>query len=153
VLLAEVLATIVAIGKGKAVVIIDGVGDPSMGSVVGVSNVDVAAALACNVIFVGKPGIGSAIDNTVLCVSFMQYQGLANIGIIYNKIPFPAVAKIKKYVTKRLPELLPGITLLGFIVNDPDSADIVRRFNTFIDSNILLFDWLKLSVPTNIFQL
>ena len=114
-LMADVLASILSIGKDKEVVIIDGVGDPSVGSVVGVSNVDVALSLPCSVIFVGKPGIGAAIDNTVLCVSFMQHKGLTNIGIIYNKIPLSAFAEIKKYVTKRLPELLPEITLLGFI--------------------------------------
>ena len=101
------LASILSIGKDKEVVIIDGVGDPSVGSVVGVSNVDVALSLPCHVIFVGKPGIGAALDNTVLCVSFMQHKGLTHIGIIYNKIPLSAFAEIKKYVTKRLPELLP----------------------------------------------
>lgn len=68
-LLADVVSSILSIGKDKEVVIIDGVGDPSVGSVVGVSNVDVALPLPCSVIFVGKPGIGAAIDNTVLCVS------------------------------------------------------------------------------------
>lgn len=113
--LADIVASILSIGKDKKVVIIDGVGDPSVGSVVGVSNVDVALSLPCRVIFVGKPGIGAAIDNTVLCVSFMQYKGLSNIGIIYNKVPPVALTDIKKYVTKRLPELLPDVTLLGFI--------------------------------------
>ena len=64
-------------------------------------------------IFVGKPGIGAAIDNTVLCVSFMQLKGLKNIGIIYNKIPLAAIGEIKKNASKRLPELLPKIKLFG----------------------------------------
>jgi dethiobiotin synthetase len=104
---ADVMASILRIGKDKEVVIIDGVGDPSVGSVVGVSNVDVALLLPCHILFVGKSGIGAALDNTVLCVSFMQLKGLKNIGIIYNKIPLAAIAEIKKYVTKRLPDLLP----------------------------------------------
>jgi dethiobiotin synthetase len=152
-LLADVLASILTIGKGKEVVIIDGVGDPSVGSVVGVSNVDVALSLPCHVIFVGKPGIGSAIDNTVLCVSFMQQKGLKNIGIIYNKIPLSAFAEIKKYVTKRLPELLPGIKLLGFIGEEPivenhcqcnACENIAHWFTSYIDRKTLLFDWLGL---------
>ncbi len=150
-LLADVLASIHAIGEGKEVVIIDGVGDPSVGSIVGVSNVDVALSIPCNVIFVGKPGIGAALDNTVLCVSFMHYKGLANIGILYNKIPLPAFDNIKKYVTKRLPALLPEVTLLGFIGNDPinetllknnASGDIAQWFSSYIDPDILLVDWL-----------
>jgi dethiobiotin synthetase len=146
-LLAEVLSSIIAIGQDKMIVIIDGVGDPSVGCIVGVSNVDVAAALACNVIFVGKPGIGAALDNTVLCASFMHYKGIVNIGVIYNKIPFSAVAEIEKYVTKRLPELLPEVTLLGFIGNDLGSTELKPGFDDFIDKKALLHDWLKLTLP------
>jgi len=150
-LLADVLALILGIGKDKSVVIVDGVGDPSVGSVVGVSNVDVALSLPCSVIFVGKPGIGAAIDNTVLCVSFMQYKGLSNIGIIYNKIPLSALVEIKKYVTKRLPELLPEITLLGFIGEEQIvethwqenvEEDIARWFTSYIDWKTRLCGWL-----------
>jgi dethiobiotin synthetase len=154
-LMADVLASILSIGKDKAVVIIDGVGDPSVGSVVGVSNVDVALSLPCSVIFVGKPGIGAAIDNTVLCISFMQNKGLTNIGIIYNKIPLAAIAEIKKYVAKRLPELLPEVTLLGFIgkeqiietyLKDNSSEEIAQWFSSYIDQKTLLRNWLGLKV-------
>ena len=150
-LMADVLASILSIGKDKDVVIIDGVGDPSVGSIAGVSNVDVALSLPCSVIFVGKPGIGAAIDNTVLCVSFMQLKGLKNIGIIYNKIPLAAIVEIKKYVSKRLPELLPKIKLLGFIGNDQidetllknnSSEEIAQWFSSYVNERILLYDWL-----------
>jgi len=149
-LLSDVVSSILSIGKGKKVVIIDGVGDPSVGSVVGVSNVDVALSLHCSVIFVGKPGIGAAIDNTVLCVSFMQYKGLSNIGIIYNKIPLVALAEIKKYVTKRLPELLPDITLLGFIgehqvIDARWKENSGDWFNSYIDRQTLLCNWLGIT--------
>ncbi len=154
-LMAEVLSSILAIGKNKKVVIIDGVGDPATGSVVGVSNVDVALSLPCRVIFVGKPGIGAALDNTVLCVSFMQNKGLTNIGIIYNKIPLSAIADIKKYVTKRLPELLPGVRLLGFIgqgkivetcLKDNPGEALAAWFGSYIDGKTLLCDWLELTL-------
>jgi dethiobiotin synthetase len=153
-LMADVLASILNISKDKDVVIIDGVGDPSVGSVVGVSNVDVALSLSCSVIFVGKPGIGAAIDNTILCVSFMQNKGLTNIGIIYNKIPLAAIAEIKNYVTKRLTELMPEITLLGFLgedqivetqLKDNSSEEIANWFSSYIDRKTLLCDWLGLT--------
>jgi len=154
---ADVLASILEISKDKEVVIIDGVGDPSVGSVVGVSNVDVALSLSCRVVFVGKPGIGAALDNTVLCVSFMQNKGLTNIGIIYNKIPLSAYADVKKYVTKRLPELLREVTLLGFIGNDQidethlnnnSGEEIAHWFSSYVNERILLYDWLKLISET-----
>jgi len=149
-LLSDVVSSILSMGKDKKVVIIDGVGDPSVGSVVGVSNVDVALSLPCSVIFVGKPGIGAAIDNTVLCVSFMQYKGLSNVGIIYNKIPLVALAEIQKYVTKRLPELLPDITLLGFIgehqvIDAHWKANSGDWFNSYIDRQTLLCNWLGIT--------
>ncbi len=140
-LLAGVLATIADSGKGKSMVIIDGVGDPSVGGVVGVSNADVAAALACRVIFVGRPGIGAALDNTLLCASFMHSKGIADIGVIYNKIAPVAMAEIKQYVSKRLPELLPTVTLLGFIAGCHDQADIMQGFDAGIDRKALI-DWL-----------
>ena len=155
---ADVMASILRIGKDKEVVIIDGVGDPSVGSVVGVSNVDVALLLPCHIIFVGKSGIGAALDNTVLCVSFMQLKGLKNIGIIYNKIPLAAIAEIKKYVTKRLPDLLPKVTLLGFIGNDQidetylknnSGKEIALWFSSYINKRILLYDWLGLISETH----
>ena len=110
--------------------------------------------MPCHVIFVGKPGIGAAIDNTVLCVSFMQQKGLKNIGIIYNKIPLSAFVDIQKCVTKRLPKLLPEITLLGFIgrdhiienpLQDNASEELARWFSSYVDRKALLCDWFGLS--------
>ncbi|NOT86502.1 MAG: AAA family ATPase [Methylococcaceae bacterium] len=153
-LLTEVIASILSIGKDKSVVVIDGIGHPAVGSVVGVSNVDVALALPCKVVFVSNPGIGAAIDNTVLCVSFMQYKGLTDIGIIYNNIPLNAYADIKTQLTKRLPELLPTIPLLGFIGADEEDATGVldnidennaQGFSAYVDRKTLLCDWFGLT--------
>jgi hypothetical protein len=51
-----------------------------------VANIDIASLLPCRIIFVGKAGIGAAIDNTVLNVSFIQRQHKQNIGLIYNRL-------------------------------------------------------------------
>lgn len=150
-LMSGILASIFGIAKGKALVVVDGVGDPAVGSVVGVSNVDVAAVLPCRVIFVGKSGIGAAIDNTILCVSLLRGRGIENIGIIYNKIPMSYLAETKRYVSKRIRELLPEATLLGFIaernpldtgLKDMDSGAIARWFGRDLDEKALLRDWL-----------
>ncbi|MEQ1530428.1 MAG: AAA family ATPase [Methylococcales bacterium] len=145
-LLAQVIASIRAIGQDKSVVIIDGMGDPAAGSVVGVANVDVALAVAAKVIFVGKPGIGAAIDNTVLCATFMQCKGLHTIGVIYNAIPIEIVADMKNYVSKRLSVFLPTITLLGFVAKCPEYnvKNLPQWFDSFVDKQLLLRDWLGL---------
>ena len=116
-LLEEVLTTISQISKDKDIVIIDGIGSPATGSVVGVSNVDIALSLAAPVLFVGKVGVGAAIDDTILAVSFMQQQGIQNIALIYNKIPPGELVSVKYYVSKRLAELLPNVPVLDFIAN------------------------------------
>ena len=148
---AEVLTTIADIGQDKTVVVIDGVGGPSVGSVVGISNVGLAASLPCCVIFVGKPGIGAAIDDTLLCVSFMQTQGLQSIGLIYNKIAVDSLLEIKKYVTKRITQLLPNAELLGFLTKrerlleeDARAEEIADWFSRGIDGETLVEKWCGL---------
>jgi dethiobiotin synthetase len=117
-LLEDILAAILKISEDKNIVIVDGIGNPATGSVIGVSNVDIALALAAPVLFVGKAGIGSAIDDTVLAVSFMQQQGIQNIALIYNKIQPSELVIVKHFLSKRLAELLPNVPALDFIANN-----------------------------------
>ena len=116
-LLEDILAEIAQISENKDIVIVDGIGGPSTGSVIGVSNVDIALSLDSPVLFVGKAGIGAAIDDTILMVSFMQQQGIQNIALVYNKIPPSELISIRHYARKRLTELLPDVPVLDFIVN------------------------------------
>ena len=116
-LLEDICTEIAQISQNKAVVIIDGIGGPTTGSVIGVSNVDIALALDAPVLFVGKAGIGAALDDTVLALSFLQQQGLKNIALIYNKIAARAVSDTKYYLGKRLAELYPDIPVLDFIAS------------------------------------
>ena len=117
ILMDDILAEISQISENKEIVIIDGMGGPSTGSVVGVSNVDIACSLAAPVLFIGKAGIGTAIDDTILAVSFMQQRGIKNIALIYNKIESSELVNIKHYLSKRLAELLPRVPVLDFIAN------------------------------------
>jgi dethiobiotin synthetase len=122
---------IIEVANGKEVVVVDGVGGPADGSVIGVSNADVAVALRCPVVFVGKPGIGAAIDNTVLCQSFLKNKGIQNTGIIYNNITRDELEEIKPYVTRRIAELIPDAVLLGFIDHDPEIDDRLQNGELF----------------------
>jgi dethiobiotin synthetase len=51
------------ISVGKKVVIVDGVGYPSVGSICGLSNADVAKKLDAPVLLIGRSGVGDAIDS------------------------------------------------------------------------------------------
>lgn len=153
-LLTTLLQTILTIGAGKAVVLIDGIGSPSVGSVVGVSNMDIANLLPCRIIFVGKSGIGAAIDDTVLGVSFIQSKHKQNIGLIYNNIPLTEIADTQRYVSKRIVQLLPNTTLLGFIAcnerleafSQESSEKIAAWFDGYVNNGKLLTDWFELSI-------
>jgi len=116
-LLEDILMEIAQISVGKDIVIVDGVGGLSTGSVIGISNVDIALSLNSPVLYVGKAGIGEAIDDTVLAVSFMRQQGIKNIALIYNEIQPSKLISIKYYVSKRIAELLPNVPVLDFIAN------------------------------------
>lgn len=126
-LLEDILIEISHISENKEIVIIDGIGNPSSGSVVGVSNVDIAYSLAAPVVFIGKAGIGSAIDDTILAVSFMQQRGIKNIALVYNKIEASELASVKHYISKRLAELLPNIPVLDYITSQPQLNDRTKH--------------------------
>lgn len=114
-LLEDVLEEISQLSENKDIVIVDGIGAPNTGCVVGVSNVDIALSLEAPVLFIGKPGIGSAIDDTVLACSFMQQRGIKHIALVYNKIEPSKLVDVSRYLNKRLAELLPTIPVLDFI--------------------------------------
>lgn len=137
-LLNEILAEITQIGENKQAVIIDGMGNPSTGSVVGVSNVDIARSLAAPVLFIGKAGVGSAVDDTVLAVSFMQQGGIKNIALAYNKIDASELVTVKHYVNKRIKGLLPHIPILDFIANHKPLDDETKQ-----NSAAKIYQWIN----------
>eukprot|EP00965_Chrysotila_dentata_P230072 6197564-Pleurochrysis_carterae.AAC.1 len=63
----ECVAAVERISAGKKLTIIDGVGYPAVGSIVGCSSADIAVACGAPVLIVGKAGIGDAVDSFNLC--------------------------------------------------------------------------------------
>ena len=74
-----------SLARGKSFVIVDGVGFPAVGSVVGVDNAEVAIASRAPVVLVGKCGVGAAIDAFSLNASFFQAKGVPVIGAVFNR--------------------------------------------------------------------
>lgn len=68
------------------VVVVDGVGYPAVGSICGVSNGDVAAALKAPVLLVGKSGVGDAVDSYNLNACFFEARGVRVLGGVFNRI-------------------------------------------------------------------
>lgn len=74
------------ISAGKLITVIDGVGYPSVGSIVGCSSSDIAVACGSPVLFVGRPGVGDAIDSFNLCASYFELQRVPVLGVIFNRL-------------------------------------------------------------------
>jgi len=61
---------------GRKAIIVDGVGFPAVGSIVGVDNADVAKAARAPVLCVCKSGVGGAIDSFSLNCSYFVSKGV-----------------------------------------------------------------------------
>jgi len=118
-------AAVERISKGKRLTLIDGVGYPSVGSIVGCSSADIAIACRAPVLLVGKAGVGDAIDSFNLCACFFEARRVPVLGAIFNKLPpsgFYGLQKCGEYVRKymriarprqRVYGLLPASEALG----------------------------------------
>lgn len=98
------------------IVIYEGTGHPGVGSVVGLSNADVAKLLGAPVILIVEGGIGYTIDRLNLCLSLFREQKATVAGVIINKVNPDKMDKVRQYVGKKLEEW--GIPLLGILPYD-----------------------------------
>ncbi len=94
-------------------VIYEGTGHPGVGSVVGLSNADVAHLLGAPVILVVEGGIGYTIDRLDLCLAPFREQNVLIAGVIINKVLPDKIEKVRYYVGRKLNDW--GIPLLGIL--------------------------------------
>mmetsp|Transcript_79831 Transcript_79831/g.182902 ORF Transcript_79831/g.182902 Transcript_79831/m.182902 type:complete len:345 (+) Transcript_79831:13-1047(+) len=84
-LLARARAAVEEIGKGKKVVVVDGVGYPAVGSICGTSNAEVAYALGAPVLLVGPAGVGDSLDSFNMMRTFFEAHRVRVLGSVLNK--------------------------------------------------------------------
>jgi dethiobiotin synthetase len=121
-LLAKAKAKVDEIGRGKRVVVIDGVGYPAVGSICGVSNADVASAVEAPVVLVGKKGVGDAVDSFNLNACFFESKRVKVLGAIFNRLPpdgFYSLDKCRESVTEYFTQFQPDKGVYGFIPELP----------------------------------
>ena len=94
-------------------VIYEGTGHPGVGSVVDLSNADVAGMLGAPVVLVVEGGVGNTIDRTSLCLAQFREKNVPVIGVIVNKVFPEKVEKVRKYVGMKLAEM--GLPILGIL--------------------------------------
>ncbi|CAI5727855.1 hypothetical protein KXD40_005702 [Peronospora effusa] len=111
------------VGRGKKVVVVDGVGYPAVGSICGVSNADIAKKLEAPVVLVGKKGVGDAVDSFSLNATFFESHGVKVLGGIFNRLPndgYYSLEHCKDNVTAYFKQFQPEKSVYGFL---PDLTD------------------------------
>lgn len=91
------------VAKGKKIVIVEGTGQPGVGSVAGISNGDVINALRemgvqVYVIMVTRGGIGSTIDQVFPYLMALEHLGTRVNGLIINSVLKDKMAKVRHYL-------------------------------------------------------
>jgi len=106
------------ISSGKRLTLIDGVGYPSVGSIIGCSSADVAVACRAPVLIVGRPGVGDAVDSFNLCAAFFEAQNIPVLGAIFNKLQptgFYSRDKCDEYIRKYMAARRPRQRVYGLL--------------------------------------
>jgi dethiobiotin synthetase len=98
------------------IIIYEGTGHPGVGSVVNLSNADVAKQVNAGVIFIVEGGIGSAIDELNMCLSLFREKGVPIVGVIVNKVLPEKIEKVRHYLNIWLNSQ--NMKLLGVIPYD-----------------------------------
>lgn len=121
------------------VVVYEGTGHPGVGSIVNLSNADVARMVGAKVVLVVEGGIGNTIDKMSLSLAKFKEQKVPVIGVIVNKVWPEKLEKIKYYVGKKLDEL--DINLLGVVPFDRSlSYPIMRTINNAVGGHFIQFE-------------
>ncbi len=119
------------------ITVFEGTGHPGVGSVVELSNADVAKMLSTPVIMVVEGGIGSTIDKLYMSTSLFREKGVPVIGVIVNKVRRDKYDKIKYYLEKKLNDF--NMPLLGVLPYDPVlSYPILATIKQAVKGKVLL---------------
>ncbi|MDP2653555.1 MAG: AAA family ATPase [Candidatus Omnitrophota bacterium] len=116
VLRAKIEKSFKSLTRGKDAIIIEGTGHAGVGSVIDLSNADVAAMLGSKVIIVSEGGIGRSIDEIMLNKALFDLKHVEVVGVVVNKVLPEKYDKVKKALAQGLKNK--GIRLLGVLPLD-----------------------------------
>eukprot|EP00903_Cladosiphon_okamuranus_P009960 g9448.t1 len=132
-LLQEIRDAVGELSPGKQVVVVDGVGYPAVGSICGVSNADVAAALNAPVLLVGKSGVGDAVDSYNLNACFFEARGVRVLGGVFNRISttgYYSLELCREAVTSYFAQANPNALPYGFVPEIASLKTVVVSHST-----------------------
>lgn len=127
-----------ALRKRHDVIVYEGTGHPGVGSVIDLSNADVAKMLGASVIMVVEGGIGSTIDELNANLALFREQDVPVIGVIVNKVIPQKIAKVKRYVGRKLSQM--GIPLLGILPYDKSLANPIMETIQHAVNGLVLYN-------------
>jgi hypothetical protein len=105
------------VADGRDIVIVEGTGHAGVGSVIGLSNADVAALLGAPAVIVSEAGVGRPIDEIVLNHALFARRGVPLLGAVVNKVDADAHPSLPDTLRRGLARH--GIELLGTLPYRP----------------------------------
>ncbi len=133
---AKILYAQEKLNQEHEIVIYEGTGHPGVGSIVNLSNADVAKLVNAGVIMVVDGGIGRTIDRLNMSISLFREQKLPIIGVIVNKVEEDKIDKIKHYLGKALQKM--DLPLLGLMPYDKTLGyPVMKSVMEAIDGEVL----------------
>lgn len=123
--------------KMHDVVVYEGTGHPGVGSVIDLSNADVAKMLNASVIMVVEGGIGNTIDRLNANLALFREQHVPIAGVIVNKVFSDKSDIVRDLVGGKLKKW--GIPLLGVLPYDKTLANpIMEGVRLAIDGVVIM---------------
>ena len=104
--------------RGRKMVVVDGVGFPAVGSIVGMSNAVLARAARAPVVLVCPRGVGNAVDSFNLNRVYFEHHGVEVLGAIFNRLHadgFYALEKCKASVDDYFAQFRPEQRVYGYV--------------------------------------
>jgi BioD-like phosphotransacetylase family protein len=105
------------LARGREMLVVEGTGHAGVGSVIGLSNADVAAMLGTPAIIVSEAGVGRPIDEIVLNHALFARRGVRVLGAVVNKVDAEAHPSLPGTLRTGLANH--GIDLLGTLPYRP----------------------------------
>ncbi|MEM0995491.1 MAG: AAA family ATPase [Bacteroidota bacterium] len=98
------------------VVVYEGTGHPGVGSIINLSNAQVARQLGTDAVIIVEGGIGKTIDRLNMGLALFREEGVNVCGVIVNKVHVDKYDRVKDYLGRQLARM--GLPLLGVLPYD-----------------------------------
>ncbi len=119
------------------IMVYEGTGHPGVGSVVNLSNADVAELLGAGIIMVVEGGIGRTIDRLHMSMALFREKKLPILGVIVNKVIPEKREEIRHYLSIKLGQM--GTPLLGVVPYDRSlSFPIMETINQAVNGKVIM---------------